>query len=252
MLKTMSALLFASVFAVAEEEIKPEDLSAKQFINQVQLPFLEHAWGKFSGEIQGRIDRRAKKLPITLALRFQPTGLRGQLIVNERDIYNILQVYSKESAPKVNVFFPTKPSEISISDLGVKPEDFTFSFLYWELIKELEPDSFFKFGKARVLLFQHPKKEKVTSKAWISEKYFFPLKIEWYENGTEEPTRTVIIKAFKKFEREIGDRKEKFYFIKKVSVLNGDQKAVIEFEDADLFSSYQKVPPQDLFVKEGE
>ncbi len=229
-------ILFPSLVRSATAEAS-EPLSGQQFLREVRRPFRSDAWGRLSGSIATKGDLKHRNEPLSLALRFSPHGMAAQLVLGAVNCYRISQAYSA-AVPDVRVERPEHEDALDLTDFGVKPEDFTFSFLYWNVDEEL-PGQRLRGQSCRVLRLVHPRSGEVAV-GWFSDKYFFPLKVCWYEADGEEPSRQL---EFTDFRKQPGG----FWFTKHVRLSGKGWKTRIRFEEVEVFNREDRPVPSDLF-----
>lgn len=206
---------------------------------QARRPFLEELWGAFTGKIQYRGQGRDVTVPVRMALRFTPESLYGEIALPGNQVYHVQQHYREEEGgvPKVTLRLPGKPGQVSLDDLGVKPEDITFCFLYWRFERERAAEEI-RGQPCRVLELAHPQRpERV--RAWLARDLGFPLRIEWYGDGDKVPTRKLEFRDFKRH----GD----FWFPKSLRLSGAGWKTMVTFTEADIYRPSEKAEPTHLF-----
>ena len=177
-----------------------DDKDAKAFLYAVRMHKGKGTWADLRGEaVHKRRGSELKKTSIHFAIRFTPTQVFAKLLVGEKEGYTIGLFTSQDAERKVSViplFEETKEKPSILKYYGIRPEDLTMSFLYWDFEKELEGERV-SMQSCRVFrLKSSEKKEEAT--VYISEKYLFPLKVEWTRIGEEEYYRNLTVSSFKK------------------------------------------------------
>jgi hypothetical protein len=234
-------LFMTSVISNAEEK-----LSSLDFLAKTRTPIGRSFWVKMGGTMSHkRRDREAIiKNPIYIGIMFTATRTIAQVIVNNKEGYKIGQAYT--ATPEATVITPMhalQGSHSILADAGVRPQDLTLTFLFWQFKKELK-EKRIKTRNCRVFLLSSPdKKEDV--KVFIDTEGYFPLKVEWIkteiqDNNIKKPYRTLIIDSF----REVN----KFYVISKLILFGPGWRTKISFNktNADFL---KKGIPKDLFRK---
>jgi len=212
-----------AVPAVAAAEA--EDMSAEEFLCQVRRPFREEAWGRFRGRVVHVRSGRKQRAKLTLAIAFSSDSVRAKLVLDERNAYLIEQVDAADGPPKVNLKLPEDEQDPKLFDLGIEAEDVTFSFIHWDLVKELPAESI-RRHKCRVLELSHPDKQGCV-RAWFSCDYLFPLRAHWRRPDEEAPWRRLEFKGFKK-------SKGGLWFMKTAHLRGSDWKTQLKFDECEL------------------
>ena len=191
-----------------------------------------------SGKLQHRGKERREKLPIRASMLFGGDSLRAEIVLDEAKVYGVAQVYTADEVPKVTLSLPDDASGVTLGDMGIDPEDITFSFLYWDFERELPPDSV-RGQPCRILELSHPDKEQ-TARVWISAHHLFPLKVWWFKDREETAWRTLEFKDFK--------RRDDLWFVKEILLTGKGWKTKVTFRDVEAASTTQQAPPADLFT----
>ena len=222
----------------AVEPNTPGDLPAEEFLRYAQQPLLQDAWARMSGRLQHRGEGRKLKLPIRVSIAFREDSLRAEIVLDEAGVYGVSQVYVADEVPQVTLSLPEDRAGVSLQELGIDPEDITFSFLYWNFERELPRDSV-RGQPCRILEVVHPGK-KQTARVWISANHLFPLKVWWFREQEETPWRTLEFKDFK--------RKDDLWFVKEVLLTGEGWKTKVTFRDVEAARLGERPPPDDLFT----
>jgi hypothetical protein len=240
-MRYFSGVLFLLlIFTVSAGDKK---YSSEEFLNIARNPHGSNHWAVMEGEAQHR--RRGSdtvEAPIYIAIRFFPDWTIAQVIVNNNEGYRVGQKYEKSSdATSVIPMQQGAKQKNALADLGLRPQDLTLTFMFWDLLKEL-PEESVKGRNCRVFLLESPDK-KETVKVYISSEYYFPLKVEWFKAGQkedEEPYRTGEFLSFRK--------EGKFWMASSIRIDGPGWKTKIDFDD--LKADYVKNSvPKDLFRK---
>ncbi|NOY75060.1 MAG: outer membrane lipoprotein-sorting protein [Kiritimatiellaeota bacterium] len=180
------------------------DSSAASFLRTARLPQKVKTWARLSGLMMNKTRRRKRRQEkIMFSLRFTEEMILAQLVVGDsKEVYSIGQAYSgKNSEASVMREKGNVKKSMLMRDFGIRPEDLTMSFLFWNFKLEL-PKTSIKGQSCRVFVMSKPNSDK-TAKVYISEEYFFPLKVEWFSLQNRRltlPTRTLEVDSFKKVE----------------------------------------------------
>ena len=219
-------------------------LSSLDFLAKTRTPVGRSFWVKMGGEMTHKRRGREKIVtyPIYIGIMFTATRTIAEVIVNNEEGYKVGQAYT--AIPEATVITPMHKGKIEkslLADAGVRPQDLTLTFLFWQFKQELSPKRI-KSRNCRVFLLLSPnKKEEV--KVFIDTEGYFPLKVEWFklnhENGeVNTPYRTLIIDSF----REVN----KFYVISKLLLFGPGWRTKITFDETDA-DFLKKGLPKDLF-----
>lgn len=230
--------VFSCCLALADDDVKFEDLPGRQFLDLARRPFRNDAWGRFAGRIEHRSDAFDARMDVHLSVLFQRDLMRGQLVLDRRKLYGITQVYYAEGLPGTTLDLPENDEAPTLGDFGVRPEDLAFSFLYWAPLRELEMDDV-RGRDCRVFRLRNPNTGEEVQ-AWFSVEYLFPLKADWYDADAESPTRTL---EFTDFERD-GD----LWYVKSFRLEGEGWKTRVKFVDGELHLVEKESPPPDLFL----
>jgi len=213
-------------------------LSTADFLRIAQHPKGQKSWAQLSGTAtHERKKMQKKESPIYLGIKFAPQLTVAELSIGDEETYSIGQ--SSFSANEKVTIIPAKDTPYSSSilkDYGIKPDDLTMSFLFWDLLKELEPDTA-AGQKCRVFLLRSPDKQEI-AKAYISSRYFFPLKVEWKRVNEDESYRALKVNSFK----NIND----LWLVNEILFSGPGWRTTIDFNDCKA-GLIKKGAPKDLF-----
>ncbi len=224
------------------DSVRPTDnaLDSKSFLERARRPPAQETWAKLSGEASHRRSgAETVKSPIAFSVRFTPERTVAQVFIDDSEAYNISQIFSAEGGGTTIIPFNKKDKGKSVlENFGLRPEDLAFSFLFWNLDKELAPDTA-KGQDCRVFLLVSPGGEVV--KVFLSIEHFFPLKAEWFRaKGDAAPYRTVEVTSF--------SRRDDFWFPDGLSIYGPGFRTKIEFPELSAGKVKDSVP-EDLFKK---
>lgn len=195
--KYLVCLVFYCLFFQVHVIADSKQLPPEKFLQITRHPPGKKTWAQLKGEItHERKKAPIQKSPVYFGVRFTPEQTFGEITVGKDETYSIGQSYLAKE--KVTVIpakgVPYNPS--ILKNYGIRPDDLTMSFLFWNLKKELDSDTF-KTRQCRVFLLESKEKNE-TAKVYISEEYFFPLKVEWTRKNEEEPYRILEVDSFQK------------------------------------------------------
>lgn len=219
-----------------------EALSTADFLAEVRRPFQQSAWGRFAGTINWAGPSAKKRLKVRVAVAFAPTVGLSQIVLDETNDYRIRQTYTASGLGKVDLTMPEQERGVKLFDLGIRAEDVTFAFIYWDFIRELTRESV-SHQACRVMDLRHPDSGEF-ARVWFSVDALFPLQVWWYRPGEGEPWRKLEMKGFKKHDKGL-------WFVKTLQLRGDDWKTQIRFDDAELSLVDEKPVPPDLFRPAG-
>ena len=235
------AILFSLQIFAQEDAVKNAD--SKAFLEKVRRPPVQESWAKLSGKAtHRRADKENQESPMYLGLRFTSERILAQVFVNENESYNIGQQYC--AAPGGTSIIATNKNsggKSILGDFGLRPEDLTLSFLYWDFVSELGKDSI-KGRECRVFILKSPTlQEKV--KIHIDTETCFPFKAEWMKEdkenkGKEEIYRTIEIISFRK--------ESDFWFVDSFVIYGPGWKTKVEFDNISAGLAKDGIP-EDIF-----
>ena len=102
----------------------------------------------------------------------------------------------------------------------------TFSFIYWELEKELAPVNG-KSGRCRLMKLKEPGGKR-TCLVWFNVKYGFPEKVSWFAGEDMlVPVRSLELKGAKRHENGL-------WFVRQMKLEGPDWKCMVTFDHVKL------------------
>ena len=191
--------------AQATEKIDVTKISAQEFLQIVRTPIAAGNWMQLKGKInhfrrtkQGNISQEGE---LYVALLFTKIMALGQVVIDNKEAYQVGQNF-KTKATTINQVKKSAYKNSLLSQFGVKATDLTFSFIYWNFIKELPQESL-RGQKCRIFVLQD-KKTKQIAKVYFSTMALFPMKITWYKIAEKAKiiTKNINLTTLKK-EREM-------------------------------------------------
>ncbi len=228
-------------FNLFSDDSPPEPDSAS-FLQKARRPPANESWAKLPGTaVHRRGDSENRESPIYLGIRFTPERLLAQVYLDENESYMIGQAYNS-SAEGTSVIANNKKGggESILADFGLRPEDLTLSFMYWNFEKELEKSPVRSY-ECRVFIMQSPT-QKEKAKVYINTEYCFPMKAEWIrkdDKGKDEIYRTIEIVSFKK--------ESDFWFVDSFVIYGPGFKTKVNFSDISAGFAKDGVPA-DIFI----
>lgn len=241
-MRLMKNLLFSVVFLISIVlHAEKTEYSAPEFLEKVRHPPGRECWASMDGKaIHQRRGKPLLEALLYLGIRFTPERTIAQVVVNKIEAYYVGQAYSASGeAASVIPANKTGYDKSVLADFGIRPQDLTMTFLFWDLVKELEKDSV-KGRDCRVFLLSSKDKSEL-AKVSISSEYFFPLRVEWYssaENELGKPYRTLEVSSFR--------REDDFWVISGLLIYGPGWQTKIEFDETHA-GFKDEAPPANLF-----
>ncbi len=180
------------------------------------------------------------KATLYVGLLFSSERTLAQVVINKAQGYNVGQEFikGKDGTSVIPINEATMKTPI-IGDFGLRPQDLTMTFLYWEFVKEFPEESTRMIG-CRVLQLISPD-GKEYAKVWISKKYYFPIKVEWTMVNEKEPFRNLEVSSFK--------QQGKYGIIKCLNLYGPGWRSKITFTKTEVGTPEKGVVPKTLFLK---
>jgi hypothetical protein len=247
LLKTgfLLSTLFVFLSVYSQDKKTP---TAEQFMKFVRTPPQKKTWAMLSGKVTNmKKNKKGKRIitksPIYLGIRFTSEMIFAQVIIGKDEIYSVGQPYSVTKGIVSVIKDGDKKKNALKANFGIKPEDLTMSFIFWDLLKEL-PEESFGLVSCRVFLLKSPDK-KETAKVYIGSDNYFPVKVEWSKPKDDKEfsdiVRSLEVKSFK----EVNN----LYLVDGLSFYGPGWRTEIVFPDCK--AGYVKDgTPKDLFKSE--
>ena len=174
-----------------------EELPLDRFMERVRFPNPTATYAALEGQIQHRRSGEAPKSEsIYFAVILQPERMTGQIIIGDKEGYLIGQTRnSGDSETSVVPMQGSRQENLMLGYMGVRASDLTMSFLFYPVLKELEPE-IVRAVPCRVVLLEAPDKSEQV-RVYIARNHYFPLKAEFPKPGESEPFRTLEVNSFK-------------------------------------------------------
>ena len=244
MFKKILLLLFAvNFFTSFNVFAETTNLSPEKFLNITRRTHPEKTWAILIGDVINlRRDHDTISASIKVGMRFTNTRILTKIILKREngkpEIYMVGQPYSGQPA-SILTEDTNKETAPLLGEFGLRPEDLTMTFLYWNFDREFKNDTV-KGLDCRVLGLINPTTKEYV-KVFISTEYYYPLKVEWFKstpNNDEKPYRNVIATAFKT-EGKLGSPS-------KISLYGPGWRSRIDFEKISLGFTKDGIP-KDIF-----
>ncbi len=228
--------LIVSGHAEDQKEFNPETLPPEVFLQYVRRPFMECVWGAANGRISYRHPDGRGTVDLQLRMQFSATEMRIKTVLGKNDVYEMIQKH--DDGADISLLTPPDAQEVTLEQLGIRPEDFALSFLHWNFREEKKPE-FMRGQYCRVMTLAHPDQNQSVI-VWFVAKYLFPLRVEWYKEQAAEPWRVLEFTDFKKHNDE-------FWFLKALKVYGHQWRTKVLFDDVELSYASQRPVPENLF-----
>ena len=176
--------------------------TSEQFLRIARHAHPEKTWAVLIGSVSNK--RRGisstREAYIKIGMRFTTSRIIAKISIKEAkehlpESYTVGQPYNGQ--PTSIIASGNKEDDIPLlGEFGLRPEDLTMTFLYWNLEKEYNNESVKGFN-CRVFELINPETKEFV-KVYISSKYFAPIKVEWFKPNQKKssPYRNVIITSF--------------------------------------------------------
>ena len=240
-MKKILSLIALMAALVTGMSLRAEEPDSAEFLRMVRSPRRMSTWARMEGKaIHERKKAPASESPISFSIRFTPEHTFARLLIGENEMYNIGQSYFSEKQT-VTVIPAAEYKSPILDNYGLRPDDLTMSFLFWDLQEELPRDSF-AAQSCRVFILKSAEKNE-TVKVFISDKHLFPLKAEWTRDGESRPYRSMEVNSFKKV--------NELWVINALLLLGPGWRTKIEFSSSDA-NLTENGMPEDLFPLQKE
>ncbi|HPN85143.1 MAG TPA: hypothetical protein PK821_07405 [Victivallales bacterium] len=235
-LSVVLSLASIAIFANPVDEGKSMSPEVISLLERARKSPGSESWAKLEGKINHRKkNSETIEHSIYVGIRFTPLMIFAQVLVDGKEDYNITQNFSPE-APTI---IKKGPIESKIMEgIGIRPEELTLSFMYWEAEAFLGNENFKSGSCAKIALRSPSADEKAV--VFINREYAFPLKVEWFKDGHEKPSRTMEVSSFKK--------ENNYWFVDEIIVYGPGWKSKISFNETKAGAADVGIP-EDLFRK---
>lgn len=177
------------------------DLAPKKFLELTRQNHPTRTWAILKGKlVNKRKNAELKRAEIRVGMRFAKERVIAQITLKKLKnhgkkitTYKVGQTYD---GSRPSIILPEKNKKLSLEDYGVKPQDLTMAFLYWNYKKEIS-NAEVNMLSCRVFILSSPETEKKV-KIFISQKYAYPLKVKWFKKDNNKSYRSMLIKSFEK------------------------------------------------------
>ena len=204
---------------------------------------MQECWAKLQGSVRHkRGGKSIRGIPIEIRAHLTVDEIVAQIVFNHQERYLATQRFiGGEGSGTVILQRDTDDNRVRARDVGLRPDDITLSFLYWNFDHEY-PEEKVRGQDCRVVRLRNPLVSDFV-KVWISKKYVFPLKVEWSRTMDSGHYRTLEFSGFAK----IKDA----WIIKELKIRGPEWKTIVKLKDNIVESvTPNKSIPDDLFFSD--
>ncbi len=261
MVRTLVATLAIGAFVSpttptvnAAEKIDVTKLNSQDFLRLVRTPVATGSWVKLAGKINHR--RRTKEGNISqegqlsVAILFTKIMALGQVVIDDKEAYSIGQNFKNKSTSVTPIKKGGYKNSL-LSQFGVKATDLTFSFIYWDFVKELPQESL-RGQKCRIFILKDKNTQQI-AKVYFSMMALFPMKITWYKVTEQNKNKTAkdfkINEKSKEREMEMNSfrKQDDMWIVTGINLYGGDNSWRTRISFTTNKAGNKKNKPKDLF-----
>ncbi|OVE77178.1 hypothetical protein BVX99_03390 [bacterium F16] len=239
----------ATAGETTEVTVDGKTMPVNMFLAYLRYPRVQSSWMTMKGKLINKSKDGIFKVPIEVRGRFQEDSWRMQLIISNWERWYVRQNFNdgEFGTSKIQEKKPVT-GERSLADYNIRPDDITLSFLYWDFVKEESPEKV-SGQHCRVLRLRN----RTTSEealVWVSSKYIFTMKVQWFKKGQTTFHRELLFKDFNIYKPK-SNSDIKIAMIEEVRIQGNGWKTMITFEkpEGDIVND-EHLAPVDLFLKE--
>ena len=162
------------------EQVQLRDLPARDFLAVIRNPLRADAWSVITGKLtQARNGQPLLKGDVRLSIRLSERKMITQITLNERNTYILDQTYDRsDTGTRLELDLPRQETRPGLFDFGLRPDDLSFAFFYWDFLAEDTTADDDRNGY-RVMRLKHPQTPGATVKVWFNAKHGFPVEARW-------------------------------------------------------------------------
>ncbi|MBP5641183.1 MAG: hypothetical protein J6X55_17015 [Victivallales bacterium] len=163
-----------------EDAVDLASLPPEQFLSVIRDPLRSDAWSVITGRItHARGDTPLVKGEVRLSIRLSEKKMITQITLNEKNTYILEQVYSKQdSQTKLDLELPPTETKPGLFDFGLRPDDLSFAFFYWDFIRETTTPADASNG-LRVIELRNPQVKGASVLVHFNARQGFPIEARW-------------------------------------------------------------------------
>ncbi len=233
----LSASLFvASMLSLLSETspgLQPEETA---LVERARRAPASESWAKLSGRISNRIKgSETKEHDIRVGIRFTPQMIFAQILIDNKESYTVSQGFG---STRPTIIKEGDPESRIMEQVGLRPEELTLSFMYWNPESFLGDKTFKSSRCAEIAMRSQDSGEKAL--VLINREHAFPLRVEWFKNGETTPSRTMEVSSFKK--------ENDYWFVDEILLYGPGWKTKLAFTDTKAGPASDGIP-DDIFRK---
>ncbi len=177
-------LILCAVIALPAMAVDLDKISSQEFLDLLRRPHGFQTWGQMSGRIDHeRQGSKKTSSSVYLATMFAPDRMISQVIVDDKQGYTISQTFDgAKSGTTVTPMEGSAADSDLLGQYGLRAEDLTMSFIYWDFVKEL-PRETITFRNCRVFVLT---KGDEYVRLSVNVEYLFPMEVRWYKDKFDE------------------------------------------------------------------
>lgn len=233
----LQLLLFTGMVMAVSAENRLDKLDSKAFLLKARNPD-NRTWCTMEGKVfhrKGGAD--TVSAPLYLGIAFNPDRMLAQVVIDNKEGYTMGQAYAGSDSTTVIPLNPAGYKKSMLSEFGLRAQDLSMSFLYWNFEKELAREDI-KGAECRVFILREPKTGEI-ARVYLNSQYCFPMKVEWFKEKyveNEEPYRTLEAASFKK--------EKDFWIVNKLKLYGPGWRTNVEFDNIDVGMTADNIPPK--------
>ena len=147
------------------EQVQLRDLPARDFLAVIRNPLRADAWSVITGKLTHvRNGQPLLKGDVRLSIRLSERKMITQITLNERNTYILDQTYDRsDTGTRLELDLPRQETRPGLFDFGLRPDDLSFAFFYWDFLAEDTTADDDRNGY-RVMRLKHPQTPGATVK----------------------------------------------------------------------------------------
>jgi hypothetical protein len=203
------------------------ELSGEEFLRRTRRQSEASSYAMLEGIVQHLKDGgKMIEKPVYLGVLITAQGSRAQLIIDGVEAYDIRQTRQPDGGAETRVtpYRRGGYADAMAANFRLDPADLTTGFLFYDLIREEEPERV-KGIACRVFSLKNPHKDE-SVRVYIAKEYFFPLKAEFFNAAapTGKPDKTLATASFQE--------KNNLYYAELINLHGPGWRTRVHFESA--------------------
>lgn len=223
----MNRNILAALFLVFGLNAIAAELPAEEFLRRTRRQSETSSYAMLEGIVQHLKDGgKMIEKPVYLGILITTQGSRAQLIIDGAEAYDIRQTRQPDGGAETRVtpYRQGGYADAMAANFHLDPADLTTGFLFYDLIREEQPDRV-KGIACRVFALKNPNKDE-SVRVYIAKEYFFPLKAEFFNAAApgEKPDKTLATASFQE--------KNNLYYAELINLHGPGWRTRVQFESA--------------------